>query len=76
MKECRKQIKAYFPGRAIENPDEEINKMAQNNWTVINCKIQDLQKRLKQLPSGRKQIAITRYEDEVTVIVNELDISF
>jgi len=73
MKECKKQIKEYFPGRAIIDPNEEINKIAQNNWTVINCHIDQLAARLKKLPTGRKQLAITRYEDQVTVVINELN---
>ena len=31
---------------------------------------------VKKLNKGRKQIAISRYEDQVTVIINELDILF
>jgi hypothetical protein len=29
-----------------------------------------------KLPSGRKQIAVARYENMVTVVVNELDIIY
>jgi hypothetical protein len=46
--------------------------MAQNTWTVINCNIDELEKRLKALPPGRKQLELARYEDQVTVVVNEL----
>ena len=48
--------------------------MAENHWTVINCHIDELESKLKKLPPGRKQIAITRYADQATVVVNELDI--
>ena len=36
--------------------------------------VQNIIKKLKNLPPGRKQIALTRYEVEVTCVVNELDI--
>ncbi len=76
LKDCKKQLKAYFPGQDVSDIDKEIKKMAQNHWMVINCKIQDLEKKLKSLPPGRKQIQAARYEDEVTVIVNELDVIY
>jgi hypothetical protein len=64
---------AYYPGREVVNESEEILKLAQNNWSVINCNIEDLEKELKKLAVGRKQLAVARFEDQVTVIVNELD---
>ena len=73
LKECVTQLKAYFPGKEVENPDELV-KLSANNWTVINCHKNELEKRLRALPTGRKQLAIARYEDQVTCIVNELDI--
>lgn len=74
--ECRDQVKNYFPNKEISNITEEINKIADNNWSVINCSIDELESKLKKLSTGRKQIAITRYEDQVTVIVNDLDIIY
>jgi hypothetical protein len=53
--------------------EEEIERLSKNNWRVINCSIGDIEKEMKKLPHGRKQIAITRYEDQVTIVVNELD---
>jgi hypothetical protein len=47
--------------------------LAKNNFSIINCSIGELEDRMKTLAAGRKQIAIARYEDQVTVIVNELD---
>lgn len=43
-----------------------------NNWSVLNCGINELEARLKSLPQGRKQITLSRYEDQVTVVVNNL----
>ena len=76
MSEAKEQLQQYFPNRSVANLDDEAKKLAENNWRVINCKAEDLEKELKKLPSGRKQIAIARYEDMVTVIVNELDVLF
>jgi hypothetical protein len=74
--EAKAQVAAYFPNRPISNIEDEVKKLADNNWTVINCHKDELQERLRKLPSGRKQIAVTRYEDQVTVVVNELDIIY
>lgn len=76
LKECQDQLKAYFPSRTVSNIEEEIRKLAENNWSVINCHIDELEEKLRKLPKGRKQLAMTRYEDQVTVIVNELDLLY
>jgi len=76
LKECSEQLKAYFPNRPLSNVEEEIKKLAENNWTVLNCHVDELEEKLRKLPKGRKQIAITRYEDEVTVIINELEVLY
>ena len=76
MTNAREQLQTYYPNRSIANLDEEVSKLAQNNFTVINCHVNELETHLKKLTPGRKQIAVTRYEDQVTVIVNELDVIF
>ena len=76
MKFGGEQLKKYFSEKILVTPEEEEAKLAKNNWSVINCSIGDLKTNLKKLNKGRKQIAISRYEDQVTVIVNELDILF
>ena len=76
LKEAPEQLRAYYPGREVLNEKEEAEKLAENNWTVINCKVDELEDRLRRLSKGRKQIAVSRFEDQVTVIVNELDILF
>lgn len=43
---------------------------------VINCHKDELEHRLQKLGPGRKQIAICRYEDQVTAVINELEIIF
>jgi hypothetical protein len=76
MKFGGEQLKKYFSDKILVTPEEEEVKLAKNNWSVINCSIGQLEANLKKLNKGRKQIAISRYEDQVTVIVNELDILF
>jgi len=76
IKDCRKQLADYFPGKEIADVEEEMQKLAQNHWSVINCSADELEQILRKLPPGRKQLAVTRYEDQVTVIVNELDIIY
>jgi hypothetical protein len=76
LSECSDQIKQYFPNREISNIQEEVKKLAQNKFSVINCSVDDLEGHLRKLGVGRKQIAISRYEDQVTVIVNDLDVIY
>jgi hypothetical protein len=76
MKFGGEQLKAFFSGKILVTPEEEAEKLAKNNWTVINCSIGELESRLKKLSPGRKQIALSRFEDQVTAIINELDVVF
>jgi hypothetical protein len=76
LKNCAKQLIEYFPGNEITNEEVEIQKLSQNHWTVINCHVSELEAKLRALPPGRKQIAPARYGDQVTVVVNELDVIF
>ena len=73
IKEARDHVQAYFPDKAIMTAEEEAEQLAKNNWRVINCSIGELEAEMKKLPAGRKQVAMSRFEDQVTVIVNELD---
>jgi hypothetical protein len=70
LKEYRKQIQEYYPGKEILSLDEELEQA--NHWYVINCNINELEKKLKALNPLQKQIAIARWEDQVTVIINEV----
>jgi len=73
MAECSDQVKQYFPNTEIQNLQEEIQKLADNKFSVINCSIDELENKLRKLGAGRKQIAVARFEDQVTVIINDLD---
>lgn len=72
LKHGVQQLKEYYPGQPIVDPDKELAKMAENNFTVINCKAADLEDLLKKLPPGRVQLAVARWQDQVTVIINNL----
>lgn len=76
MKDCKEQLSKYYPGMQVPDTDEELVKMAENHWTVINCHIDELEKRLNKLGPGRKQLDVARYQDQVTVVVNDLDLIF
>jgi hypothetical protein len=73
MTEAKGALQAYYPNKSIIDLEEDAKKLAENNFSVINCHVDELEDRLKRLPIGRKQIAVCRYEDQATVIVNELD---
>ena len=77
LQEAAEQLRQYYPQASeIMNPEEELAKLAQNNWKVINCTIHELEDVLKKLPPGRKQLAVARYEEDLTIVVNELDVVF
>jgi hypothetical protein len=76
-KEILKQkdrLQKYFPTKDIEEVAEDVK--LNNNFKVINCKATQLEKELRKLRPGRKQLAVARWEDEVTVVINELDFNF
>lgn len=76
LKDCKEQLERYYPDSEIEDPAEEVKKIADNQWRVINCDINNLESELRKLGPGRKQLDIARYENQVTVVINELDIIF
>jgi hypothetical protein len=76
LREAKDHLMAYYPGRELLNVEEEISNLAKNNFSVINCSKDELEEKLRRLGPGRKQIAVARYEDQVTVVVNELDLIY
>ncbi len=78
LKDCKEQLKKYYPNYEVDETVEmqEVKKAAENNWSVINCHIDELEKELKKLGPGRKQMDVARYEDQVTVIINDLGMVF
>lgn len=76
LRDCGEQLRRYFPGQEVTDEKEEIAKLAENHWTVINCHISELEDRLRKLSPGRKQLDIARYDDQVTVVVNDLEVVY
>lgn len=76
LKECGSQLLSYYPGQEILPEEEEIRQLSENHWSVINCHKDELEDKLRKLPKGRKQIAVARYEDQITVVINELDVLY
>ncbi len=64
--ECSDQLKQYFPTKILSIEEKP-------QWQVINCHVDNLSLHLKNLPIGNKKIAVARWEDQVTVIVNFTD---
>ncbi len=73
LKKAAKELMAYYPEQEIVDPDVDLPALRDNNFTVINCHVDHLERKLKELGPGSKQIAVARYDNQVTVIVNELD---
>lgn len=73
----KERLEKFFPNRLVESVEEEVAKLAENNWMVINCHISELETRLrKAFPSGRYQLAVARFQDQVTAVVNHLGIVY
>lgn len=75
-RKATKQLAEYFPTKEsvpAEEVEKQFQKLATNNWQVINCSIHDLGEQLRKLPSGRVQLDIARWQDQVTVVANHLD---
>lgn len=59
----KERIKQYFPNKQIIQKD---------SWKVINCNIYDLDQKLKELPKGKKMMAISRFREEITIVLNDI----
>lgn len=75
--EYKDRLGKYFSNNEIVHPKDEAKEASQNNWKVITCKSHELENKLNELHKfGRKQIAVARYQDDVTVIINDMGIVF
>ena len=69
----RDRLETYFPNRIIETVEETTTKLSKNNWKVINCHVNELENLLRKFaPTIRRQLAVARYQDQATVILNEI----
>jgi len=74
LKNHKNVLLNYFPDYEVDEQEVlKVNKN-ENQWHVINCHIDELQNNLKLLGPGRKQVQLSRFEDQVTCVVNDLDI--
>lgn len=73
MQVATKQIAEYFPTKESPSPSAVEERLSRNQWGVINCSIHDLESHLKKLGPGRVQLDIARWQDQVTVVINELE---
>jgi len=64
-----KQLREYYPDKEIES----LPPMRQNNWTVINCSVEDLEEHLKQYKFGDFQIFVARWDQHATLVINDLN---
>lgn len=77
LKEAKNQLHEYYPNaKEITDPDKDLERLSKNNWKVFSCHIDELEKKMQALPPGRKQVDMARWQDQVTVIINELDFLF
>ena len=82
-------LQQYFPDKNIVKIEQQVPPQPQpentvqqqsepprivNNWSVISCNIMELEARLQEFREGRKQVTLSRYEDQVTVVINSLDL--
>ncbi len=73
------RLRQYFSNREIKSPGEpqEDKGSHQNHWTVIDCHVDELERKLNELHKvGQKQVAVARYEDRIVMIVNDLGVMF
>lgn len=68
-------LKKYFGNDVVvtdpplpEQDEDDIEQI--NQWNVINCHIDQLEQILDQFRAGPVQLAIARYEDQITVVIN------
>lgn len=61
------RLQKYFPTKEI------VEEESPSQWKVINCHINELEGKLRKLSKTKKQIAIARYQDQVTVVINEIE---
>jgi hypothetical protein len=52
--EFPERLAKYFPNREIEGIKEQVEVLSKNQFTVINCNVNELESRLKKLPPGRQ----------------------
>ena len=72
LSECSEILLSYYPNREVTNEviDEIVKE--EGSWMVINCHINELENNLRKIKYSKTNIAVARYEDQVTVIIKEI----
>jgi hypothetical protein len=65
----------HIPSKSIEDHIKQA-KEASLNWKVINTTTHELIQELNKLPVGRKMLTLTRFQDKVTLLVNDAGVLF
>jgi hypothetical protein len=65
----------YLPTKAVKDQVTD-SREAKMNWRVVNTNKDDLIHELRKLPPGRKILTLTRWQDKITLIVNDLTVLF
>lgn len=76
FKKASQQVAEYFPSKEqvdVVDIEKEVNALSKNQWEVINCNVNELVYKLRELGPGRKQLDIARWQDQVTVVINHLE---
>jgi hypothetical protein len=62
------RLHQYFPTKEISTPAS--NEPPECKWIVINCHMDELEVKLKELGDSAKQVVISRFEDQITAVIN------
>jgi len=66
------RLKRYFgEDIVVAEPAIAVEPEQINRWQVINCKVDELEAILQGLSHGPKQLAIARFNQDITVVIND-----
>ncbi len=69
------EVYLHINSRSVEEQIKQT-KEAGLNWKIINTTTHELIHELNKLPVGRKMLTLTRFQDKVTLIVNDAGVLF
>lgn len=68
------EIYLHINSKSVE--DKVKQKESGLNWKVINTTTHELINELNKLPVGRKMLTLTRFQDKVTLLINDTGVLF
>ena len=60
------RLREYFPTKEVPKQNPECK------WQVINCHVDELESKLRELGDLPKYVTVARYEDQVTAVIGEM----